>query len=139
MFKFFSVSAAVALLVYTISGLVPLKYVPHDHILLGFVTPEQLAQHEKEESLGVQNQDEAQVPPWGSSRLALAGTRGLIISVAPVLAGLVSALHVELALQFGLVLLVPLSYGSIAIPRVITQIVILPSPDPPPRPINTPL
>jgi hypothetical protein len=139
MWKLLSVSTIAALLVSTISGLVPLKYVPHDHLLIGFVTAEQLIEHEKEESLAMQNPAEAQTYPSGPTRATITSTGGHIISVAPVPGGLLSALHVEIAPQFVLRLFVPLIYGSMSILGVLPQTIALPSPDPPPRPINAPI
>jgi hypothetical protein len=133
MWKLFSVSTVVALLVYLISGLVPLKYVPHDHLLIGFVTVAQLREHENEEALAMQAPVETDVSTPGLPSVSVTSTGGLIISVAPALAGSISALHVEVALEFAILLFVPLVYRSIAILRVFPHAITLPSPDPPPR------
>jgi hypothetical protein len=136
MWKLLSVSTVVGLLVYLISGLVPLKYAPHDHLLVGFVTAAQLREHENEEALAMQAPAELRVSTPGLPGVSVTGTGGLIISVAPALAGSISALHVEIGLEFPILLFVPLVYSSISIQHLFPQTITLPLPDPPPRRIN---
>jgi hypothetical protein len=139
MWKLLSFSTAVALIVYLVSGLVPLKYVPHDHLLIGFVTAAQLREHEQEEALAMQAPVETDVSTQGLPGVAVTGTGGLIISVAPPLAASISALHVEIAIQFAILLFLPLVFRSIALLRVFPQAITLPLPDPPPRRITAPV
>jgi hypothetical protein len=125
------ISTVLALLVYSIGGLVPLKNAPHDHLLLGLVTPEQLRAHEAAESLDMQDSTQgsvnASLPP------AVTVTGGVIISVAPGLVELVSVLHFEILLQLAFLLFVPLVFCSISTLRVFPEAIAIASPDPPPR------
>ena len=139
MWKILLVSEILALLVYTISGLVPPKSVPHDHLLIGFVTEEELRAHEAAESLEMQGPAEAPAAASGAPGVVVTGTGGLIISVAPGLAGIISVLHVEIALQFAFLLFVPLAYRSISILKIYPQEISLASPDPPPRRFSIPV
>lgn len=135
--KLFLVSTIVGLLVYSISGLLPLKYAPHDHLLIGPVTAEQLRAHQLSESF--EAEQAAQVSTSFATPNIVNGSRGIIISTASPLAGLLAMLHVEIDLQFAILLFIPFLYYSISIFRLVPHIVTLPSPDPPPRPFYAPI
>jgi hypothetical protein len=137
--NFALVITILALLVYSIGGLVPLSHAPHDHLLIGFVTAEQLRAHEAAESLGMQDLAEASVSASRSLDLAVTGTGGLIISVTPGLAGIVSVAHFEIVLLLAFLLFVSLVSCSVSTLRVLPQATTLPSPDPPPRRILVPI
>ncbi len=112
---FFLVSVILGLLLYSVSGLLHLKFLPHDHLLLGFVSPEQLRAHETAEAQELLDIGVASATP-SSGSVAVTPTGGLILSVAPGLNGLILAVHLEISI-------------SQVLPRTIT----LASPDPPPR------
>lgn len=129
---FFLVSGIFGLLLYSIGGLLHLNSYPHDHLLLGFVTPEQLRGHEATETQEIQ--DIAVAPPAPrSGSVAVTSTGGLILSVAPGLSGLILTLHLEIALQFAFLLFIPLIHYGVSIFHVLLRTVTLASPDPPPR------
>lgn len=127
--KLLLVTTVVALLVYTVSGLVPLRYLPHDHLLIGLVTPEQLRAHEAAESLE-ESGSPSSAPTTASAWTA---TGGLVIAVAPGFAGLISALHLGIAIQLALTLIIVLTCQSLSDLTESPRSVFLASPDPPPR------
>jgi hypothetical protein len=135
---FFLVSVILGLLLYSVSGLLHLKFLPHDHLLLGFVTPEQLRAHEAAEAQDMQGMRVASASPTPSSDVTITPTGGLILSLAPGLSGLILVSYLEIALQLALLLFAPLVYHAISISRLLLQTITLASPDPPPRALLAP-
>ncbi len=129
---FFLVSVILGLLLYSVIGLLHLKFLPHDHLLLGFVTPEQLRAHEAAEAQELLDLGVASAAP-SSGSVAVTPTGGLILSVAPGLNGLILAVHLEIALPLVLLVFTSLVYYGISISQVLPRTITLASPDPPPR------
>lgn len=136
MVKLIPSCVAIALVFYSISGLVPLKYSPHSHLLFGYVTAEQLQAHEAAESLERLDLSTPPYPALDPSRSSTSGNAGVIISVASGLASLISTLHFEIASGVLLVLLIDLVYRTVSLLSPLRQTLPLRSPDPPPRAVS---
>lgn len=136
MLKFVSIGVLVALLIYLFSGLLPPKFAPHDHLLIGIVTSEQLRAHEEQEASTGPDAAGNGVLGDRTSSAAVLGAGGVIISITPAIAGSVSALHLEVGLALTLLLsLIPICFSVPRLP-VFPLAISLPSPDPPPRRIS---
>ena len=133
MSKLVCISAILALFVQSFAGLLPLRSVPHTHILIGNVTPAQLRAHEEAEAQAAAVLSNSPAPAAAATARAVTPTGGLIISVAPVSPALASVLHFDSALQPAFWFRSPLSRSACLIPRVAWQTRVLASFDPPPR------
>ena len=133
MLKLVLISAILALVFQSIAGLLPLAHIPHEHILIGNVTPEQLRAHEEaeaQEDAGVVNPP---VPIAPLSNVARTATGGIIVSVAASNPAVLSVLHFEIALHPVLLFLIPFVQLALLVYRVAWQTPALAAPDPPPR------
>ncbi len=128
MSRYFSVVVVVAYLLSSINGLLPLRHVPHDHLLLGVVTAAQLRAHEAAEA---QETDSVAAPQ--PSGMAITTTGGIILSL-PQNANAIASVHpFEATLSLVLILIAPLTIYRVLLPAVLTQLRFLPVFDPPPR------
>ena len=128
MSKLLLVCTVLSLLLYTIIGLVPLKHLPHEHILLGPVTPEQFRAHLAQEEGALQS---ASRPD--AMNVSATPTGGRIISIGSAFNILIASGHLEFALQFLLLPVFLLIFHTIFPSRFRRQTNALPSSDPPPR------
>ncbi len=131
--KLLALVLVLALLLDSLSALLPSRLVLHDHLLIGNVTAEQLRAHLAQEAQELPTpvqpvQAEDSFPP----ATGVAATGGRIISLLPGLVFILS-LHSELALQIAFVLFVPVLCFLICLSPMRMQARLLPSPDPPPR------
>ena len=133
MSKLILVITILALILQSIIELVPLSHVPHTHILIGNVTPEQLRAHEEAEAQEVAELANPPAPALPPSPLTRTATGGLIISVVPIHSGIVSVLHLDIALQLMFLFVVPLITCLLSRYRVALQTRVLAVLDPPPR------
>ena len=136
MLKLVLITAILALLLQSIAGFLPLAHVPHEHILIGNVTPEQLRAHEEAEAQEDTGFVNPPMPTAPLSDVARTATGGLIISFLPFNSGLLSVLHFEMALHAVLVFLIPFFCFTLPVYRVAWQTPALAAPDPPPRSIS---
>jgi hypothetical protein len=132
MLKLASTSAILALLLQSVLGMLPLSHVPHEHILIGNVTPEELRAHEAAEAREAGGNSNP-APLFPSSNIVVTPHGGLIVSLAPAELGLVSVLHFELAVQLATLYFFLVFCQSLANRHLHWQTLFLISPDPPPR------
>ncbi len=132
--KCIALGLVLAMLVVSASALLPSRLIPHDHLLVGNVTAEQLRAHLAAEAQQLQNPSAVTGPadPSGSPA-AISPAGGRIISVPPGL-GLVLNLHFDLALEAAFLLLIPFLVYFLSELGVSVRAIALGSPDPPPRP-----
>ncbi len=131
MSRYFSWILVGVFLLYSIPGLLPIRLVPHDHVLFGQVTPEQLRAHEEQEAAADGSALVAPVPLL--SKLVVTPTGGLIISVTPPGDIIGIPLQPEIALVLTTVLLVLEFCAAVVLPQLHGRSLMLPASDPPPR------
>ncbi len=125
-----------AIFVQSISTLLPSKLMPHDHLLVGNVTAEQLRAHLAAEAQEMQNLDQtAPVPSSSSNQVSVTTTGGRIISEFAGF-GLILILQLEMALQVVSLLSKPVHVYPIRSVRLRLQAPVLSPPNPPPRPVR---
>jgi hypothetical protein len=132
MLKLASLAAVLALLLQSMLGMLPLSHIPHEHILIGNVTAEELRAHEAAEATEAEGLSNPSTLP-SSSNVVSTPHGGLIVSLAPPSLGVLSVLHFELALLAALIVLVPLFCFALPNHRFPWQALLLSTPDPPPR------
>lgn len=133
MYKLLVFAVLVAFLLHKFAGLVPLNMEPHDHILIGSVSPDQLNAHLAAEARELQNSSSTPESTAETPGSAITGTGGMIISISPGLAALISALHGEILLEMGFLLFVSQTCQSLFLIRDLPPAITLASLDPPPR------
>ncbi|MGB8645272.1 MAG: hypothetical protein WCF84_08540 [Anaerolineae bacterium] len=124
----------IALLLESISYLLPSRLVPHDHLLVGNVTAEQLHSHLTKEAQELDSPGNF-FADARSAAMSMTATGGRIISIMPSADGFLLTLHPELALQLAVILFIGAVSFALALPRIRLQTRVLASVDPPPRPL----
>ncbi len=132
MYRYFSYCLAIIFLLHSVFGLLPIRFIPHDHWLLGQVTPEQLRAHEEPAAAEATDITPVKTVSPGP-HLAVTPTSGLIISVMPPgdIVGIPSQLPIALICVTVLLVLEICGAVTGTLPR--GWKLVLPLPDPPPR------
>ena len=132
MSRYFAYCLPILFLLHSVPGLLPIRFVPHDHLLLGQVTPAQLRAHEEQEAAEAAGLTAENTVPPGPN-LVVTPTGGLIISVMPPgdIVGIPTQLPI--ACISAIVLLVLEICGDVILASPHGWSLVLPSPNPPPR------